>query len=126
MNNFIRGTVLGLAVGMALFWYGGISDYFPAIVATMIFIGVLIPMENQEKQMTQLLVTVREIRDRLESLEKSAATQPVIVVKREEEHAFIPTFQPDMSTSNTSSQKKRTVDRSLEDVAKKLSSMPGQ
>lgn len=125
MKNFIRGTLLGLAVGMALFWYGGVFEYFPAIVATMILIGVLIPLEHQERRMDQIAKTLQEIRDGLDALNKPSEATPVVVPKQAKGSAFIPTIQSDTSASSPVPQKKRTVDRSMEDVAKKLSSMQG-
>lgn len=117
---------MGLTVGVALLWYGSVSEYFPAVVAIMIFIGVLIPLENQEKQMAQLLDTVHDIRNRMNSLENIPSAPSVPVPKQEERQAFIPTIQSETSSSNPAPQKKRTVDRSMEDVAKKLSSMQGR
>lgn len=127
MKNFIRGIVLGLAVGIALFWYEGLSDYFPAIVATIILIGVLIPLESQERRMAQLFETMQKIQNRLDSLqEPSPETKEPFPDQEEKRHAFIPTIQSDMSATSPVPQKRRTVDRSLEDVAKKLSSMQGK
>lgn len=126
MKNFIRGTVLGLAVGASVVWYQGMPNYFPALVAAVILIGILIPLESQEKRLIQLLRMVEEVRDRLDephfppAPETHGTRHP-----RETEQAFIPTIQSDTLHQNPSSQKKRTVDRSLEDVAKKLSSIQG-
>ena len=127
MKNFIRGSLLGSVAGVALFWYGGIMDYFPAIVVTTIFVGILIPMESQERRMLQILARLDEIQYRLEHPEAEAlpSTLHASPVKSEGEQPFIPTMQADTSASSPTSQKKRTVDRSLEDVAKKLSSMQG-
>lgn len=116
--------MLGLAIGVALFWYGGVSNYFPAIVATMILIGVLIPLENQERRLIQLFKAVQGIQNHLDNAAKTSPKAPVIV-PGPEKHAFIPTIQSDTAASSPVPQKKRTIDQSLEDVAKKLSSMQG-
>lgn len=135
MNNFIRGTLLGLVAGISLFWYEGISDYFPAILAAILFVGILIPLESQERRMAELLktmkemvATTREIQRRLDESKAVvgvATNQPVSSVSKPEVEPtpFIPTMQHDTSANTPTSQKKRTVDRSLDDVAKKLSSM---
>ena len=129
MKNFIRGTVLGLAVGGALFWYGGVPDYFPAVVAAMILIGVLLPLESQEKRLDQLLEMVTEIRDQLEDMEPPVVLPPSAMSMQAQPqqrgHTFIPTIQADTLANHPVPQKKQTVDRSLQDVAKKLSSMQG-
>lgn len=133
MNNFIRGTLLGLVAGISLFWYEGISDYFPAILAAILFVGILIPLESQErrmaemlKRMTEMLASMQEIQRRLDAPQAVgvATGQPASISKPEVEPTpFIPTMQHDTSANTPTSQKKRTVDRSLDDVAKKLSSM---
>lgn len=130
MKNFIRGTLLGSALGITLFWYGGASDYFPAIVAIVILIGVLIPLESQERHMLQLIETVQEVRDRLDRLDHLGDGAPFVsdgkISSMEGPYTFIPTIRSEMSSSRPAvPQEKRTVDRSLEDVAKKLSSMQG-
>ncbi|MEO5339316.1 MAG: hypothetical protein H7837_02190 [Magnetococcus sp. MYC-9] len=131
MKNFIRGALLGSMTGVLLFWYAGIGDHFPAIVAIIIFVGILIPLESQERRMEQVLRTVEEIQRRLEIPETAgaaplAAASSIDVVDAEEEPTFIPSMQADASTGRPAPQKKRTVDRSLGDVAKKLSSMQGK
>ncbi|MBF0584371.1 MAG: hypothetical protein HQL80_09070 [Magnetococcales bacterium] len=136
MKNFIRGILLGLMAGVALFWYEGISDYFPAILAAILLVGVLIPLESQERRMAALLQAMTEVRQGMEEIQRRldapqpvelAGNQAVAVAKPESEPTpFIPTMQVDTSTSTSAPQKKRTVDRSVGDVAKKLSSMQGR
>lgn len=136
MKNFIRGILLGLMAGVALFWYEGISDYFPAILAAILLVGVLIPLESQERRMAALLQAMTEVRQGMEEIQRRldapqpvelAGSQAVAVAKPESEPTpFIPTMQVDTSTSTSAPQKKRTVDRSVGDVAKKLSSMQGR
>ncbi|MBF0161281.1 MAG: hypothetical protein HQL88_03245 [Magnetococcales bacterium] len=128
MKNFIRGTLLGSVAGVALFWYGGITDYLPAIVVVTVFVGILIPLESQERQMLRIVARLDEIQRRLEQPVVDEPSFPPLrsaTAKPEEPHTFIPTMQSDTAASTPSSHKKRTVDRSLEDVAKKLSSMQG-
>lgn len=139
MKNFIRGSVLGAVVGVALFWYGGMMDYFPAIVATIILTGVLIPLESQERRLVLLLGMVEEIQRRLEQQQYPPRLPPqqedwggvpppaprASVPQPEEEPAFIPALPSETASSTPTRQRKRTVDRSVGDVAKKLSSMQG-
>lgn len=124
MKNFIRGVVLGSAVGVALFWYGGLPNYFPAVVAVVILIGVLIPLESQDRRMEQLLQATKEIQERLDEMEELI---PSVGrgFKTDDQMPFIPSIQVDDSR-NPSLQKKRTVGRSLDEVAKKLASMQGR
>ncbi|MEO5362970.1 MAG: hypothetical protein H7838_05030 [Magnetococcus sp. DMHC-8] len=126
MKNFIRGAVLGGMLGMALLWYGGMADYFPAIVALIILVGVLIPLESQERRLERVLTIVEGLQNRLEQSEGvSPSIRELHDARMEEGPAFIPSIQTETQTGSPTRQKKRTVDRSLEDVARKLSSMQG-
>ncbi|MEO5351198.1 MAG: hypothetical protein H7836_16375 [Magnetococcus sp. YQC-3] len=143
MKNFIRGLMLGSVIGVALFWYGGIMDYFPGIVAAIILVGILIPLESQERRMEQMVGMLAGIQHRLDlqrqqqqyqqqqrqqqaELVVAVAAQADAHARAEEEPStFIPTIQTDNATSSPTRQRKRTVDRSVGDVAKKLSSMQG-
>ncbi len=130
--------MLGSVVGVALFWYGGIMDYFPGIVAVIILVGILIPLESQERRMEQMVGMLAGIQHRLDlqrqqQQHRQQQAEPVVPVaaqadaypRAEEEPTFIPTIQTDNASSSPTRQRKRTVDRSVGDVAKKLSSMQG-
>ncbi len=130
MKNLIRGVLLGVALGATLYWYAG-SGFFPAVLAVVALVAVLIPMEQQEQRLGQIEAGIQLLQKRFDQLE----TGDLIAAPSRGEKApdkvdpetetFIPTIQSHLAEAKPMSQKKRTVDRSLEDMAKKLAAIQG-
>jgi len=108
MKNLVRGILLGVALGATLYWYAG-SGYFPAVLAVVALVAILIPMEQQEQRLGQIEAGIQQLQKRFDELEAGDLVLP----------------QPQTVESKPMSQQKRTLDRSLEDMAKKLSAIQG-
>ena len=130
MKNLVRGILLGVALGATLYWYAG-SGYFPAVLAVVALVAILIPMEQQEQRLGQIEAGIQQLQKRFDELEAGdlVLPQPQTTLAEAEvdskTNTFIPSIQPQTVESKPMSQQKRTLDRSLEDMAKKLSAIQG-
>lgn len=126
MKQFTWGALLGLVFGAVMFWFEGSSHYFPALLAAMVLIAILIPLEKQEKNQQKLLNAIQELSNRLDGVGATQTGRPVNTPAPQEK-TFMPAIQSHApSSAKPISQGKRTVDRSLKDVAQKLASIQGR
>ncbi|MBF0271505.1 MAG: hypothetical protein HQL98_05420 [Magnetococcales bacterium] len=151
MIKVVRGLLVGLGLGFALLYASDQSlQIYLASLALMVLVGLLIPLEQQERQLgrqddklEQLLAMTRAIDGRLHTLEERVEALKILVEADaeddEEEDEPAPRFEirddperdryfPAIQSSLPESRSvmghgRRTVERSVEDVARKLASM---
>ncbi|MBF0126929.1 MAG: hypothetical protein HQM02_06925 [Magnetococcales bacterium] len=141
MIKLLRGILVGGGLGYALFYASGSSQLiYLTSLALLVLVGVLIPLEEHSRHQETLSQELQEIKRRLDQLassgsirtgeaepedgeeERPASPQP-FKPSAEQEH-YIPAIQASASEGRTvMAHGRRTVERSVEDVAKKLSSM---
>ncbi|MBF0181593.1 MAG: hypothetical protein HQM03_16345 [Magnetococcales bacterium] len=133
MINLARGIVVGVVLGFALFHpHGWSREVYLAALALVVVVGILIPLESQDRRLDGIAGDVRTILARLEQFEsvpvepvEEAEPPPFQPGKRPgAEEPFIPAIQSGAGESRTvMAHGRRTVECSVEDVAKKLASM---
>ncbi|MBF0295054.1 MAG: hypothetical protein HQL96_07670 [Magnetococcales bacterium] len=135
MINLARGIVVGVMLGFALFHpHSWSREVYLAALALVVVVGILIPLEAQDRRLDGIAEDVRAILARLERME----SLPVESVAEEmeqpapfqpgrspgAEEPFIPAIQSGGGEGRTvMAHGHRTVERSVEDVARKLASM---
>lgn len=138
MIKLLRGILVGSGLGFALYYTTTQSnEIYLASLALMVLVGILIPLEQQDRRMDKLQADVRDLGIRFDRLVESVAglrletvpsmqTPESIASTRNEpeEDQFMPVIQTNAQEERTvKAHGRRTVERSVEDVAKKLSSM---
>ncbi|MBF0212405.1 MAG: hypothetical protein HQM00_02435 [Magnetococcales bacterium] len=144
MIKILRGLIVGLGLGFALFYTSGLTqEIYMASLALLVLVGLLIPLEQQDRRLEQLLSLNREIDTRLQHLEARIENIKTLIEENEEEDEdedepaprfeirddpeqdrYFPAIQSGLGEGRTvMAQGRRTVERSVEDVARKLASM---
>ncbi|MBF0427826.1 MAG: hypothetical protein HQL94_02790 [Magnetococcales bacterium] len=134
MIKFLRGLLVGLGFGGALFYSSMLSgELYLASLALMVLMGVLIPLEQQDRRMELLLSAVRSLEERVETLklrpqeeeeeEEEEEFSHGLFMAENDQDRFMPAIQSNVEGRTVMAQGRRTVERSVEDVARKLSSM---
>ncbi|MEO5345091.1 MAG: hypothetical protein H7834_01780 [Magnetococcus sp. YQC-9] len=149
MIKLLRGILVGLGLGFALFYTTGLSqEIYQASLALLILVGVLIPLEGQDRRQEKLAAATRGIEERLKKIEnRLGKLEHAIKRQREDvdegeeeeeeilstrfpihEHpepeSYIPAYGAGLAENRAvMAHGRRTVERSVEDVARKLSSM---
>ncbi|MEO5332218.1 MAG: hypothetical protein H7839_09355 [Magnetococcus sp. YQC-5] len=131
MIQLLAGILVGAGLGFALFHaHSQSNEIYLASLALMILLGMLIPLEQLGRRMDELLVTLQGIKTRMDQLEIDAEeTRDEEIMEKfphfaekEQEH-YIPAIQANSEGRTVMAHGRRTVERSVEDLAKKLSSM---
>ncbi|MBF0417137.1 MAG: hypothetical protein HQL86_02685 [Magnetococcales bacterium] len=143
MIKMLRGILVGLGLGFALFYTTGLSsEIYQASLALLVLVGVLIPLEGQERRLEKLLTLTRGVEERLKKVEhrldKLETTLESHAEEEDEEESaprfeirehpeperYIPAYGAGLAENRAvMAHGKRTVERSVEDVARKLASM---
>ncbi|MBF0628440.1 MAG: hypothetical protein HQL91_09475 [Magnetococcales bacterium] len=141
MIRLLRGLLVGSGLGFALFYASGQAmEIYLAALALMVLAGVLIPLEQQDRRLERLLALMQEVDGRLKTLEERVTTlqlkaaeedddedeeeEPAPRFEIREDPRYIPVVQPGLNEGRSvMAQGRRTVERSVEDVARKLASM---
>lgn len=144
MIKLLRGILVGLGLGFALFYTTGLSsEIYQASLALLVLGGVLIPLESQERRMEKLLTMSRGVEERLKKvegrLEKLETTIETRLDEDDEEEEptprfeirespeperYIPAYGAGLAENRAvMPHGRRTVECSVEDVARKLASM---
>ncbi|GAB0057044.1 hypothetical protein SIID45300_01364 [Candidatus Magnetaquicoccaceae bacterium FCR-1] len=143
MIKLLRGILVGLGLGFALFYTTGLSsEIYQASLALLVLVGVLIPLESQERRMEKLIAMSRGVEERLKKvegrLEKLETTIETRLDEEEEEEPtprfeirespeperYIPAYGAGLAENRAvMPHGRRTVECSVEDVARKLASM---
>lgn len=131
MIKLLAGILVGAGLGFALFYANSQSnEIYLASLALMVLLGILIPLEQLGRRMDELLVTLQGIKTRMDQLEIDAedareeeimGTIPHFAEKEQER--YIPAIQANSEGRTVMAHGRRTVERSVEDLAKKLASM---
>ncbi|MBF0190118.1 MAG: hypothetical protein HQL99_03090 [Magnetococcales bacterium] len=149
MIKVVRGLVVGLGLGFALFYASGqAQEIYLASLALLVLVGLLIPLEQQERQLEQqgrqleqLLFLTRAVDGRLQNLEERIEALKVMIEEEDDDEEdepaprfeirddperdrYFPAIQSSLPEGRTvMGHGRRTVERSVEDVARKLASM---
>ncbi|MBF0127698.1 MAG: hypothetical protein HQM02_10865 [Magnetococcales bacterium] len=144
MIKWLRGLLVGLGLGFALFYSSGqASEVYQGALALMVLAGVLIPLEQQDRRMDRLFHVMKEVDVRMKGLEERVDILKTLIEERLEEveeededddpvprfevhedPRYLPAVQPGIHAGRpVMAQGHRTVERSVEDVARKLASM---
>ncbi|NGZ06138.1 MAG: hypothetical protein G8237_07265 [Magnetococcales bacterium] len=142
MIKWLRGLLVGLGLGFALFYASGqASEVYHGALALMVLAGVLIPLEQQDRRLDRLYTMMKEIDQQMKRLDQQLTSlqtrletpveeedeedeEPVPRFEIREDPRFLPAVQPGINEGRPGmAHERRTVERSVEDLARKLASM---
>ncbi len=134
MIKLLRGIFVGSGLGFALFYTSSLSnEVYLAALALTVLVGILIPLEQQDHRLEKLQASLNDLGLRLDRMAESMAyareeeDQPIHypdTLSGKEPDTYMPAIQANASEGRTvMAHGRRTVERSVEDMAKKLASI---